>query len=274
MQRLVAAGGKGVNVARTIRRLGGEALCAGFLGGPSGRLFQHLAREEGLPGRWTRIDGDTRTCVIVADAKTGESTVINEAGPSVTEADWRRLIQTAARLARQAQCVCISGSLPLNALAEHFAALLSALKATGRPVWVDTSGAALRMAMSAGVTGLKVNQVEAGALVGVAIENPQDAANAARLIRQRGADQVLITLGSEGAVLVDEGGRWWARPTTGKVLSAVGSGDAFLGAWALALTAGQTSLEALRQAAQAFGGGDVTLEDFHARLAEVAVTLL
>jgi 1-phosphofructokinase family hexose kinase len=277
----VAAGGKGVNAARTIRRLGGEALCAGFLGGPSGRLIQHLAREEGLPGSWTRISGDTRTCVIVVDSEAGESTVINETGPSVTAADWNRLTRTVTRLARQSECVCISGSLPLNSHPEHFAALLRSLRGIDKPVWVDTSGVALATALSVGVTGLKINQSEAGALVGQVIDSPETASQAASQIRARGVAQVLITLGGQGAVLANDAGSLWASPPVSQVMSDVGSGDAFLGAWVWALSAGQPPPEALRWAvaagaanAQSFGGGEVRLDDFRARLAEVTVTSL
>ena len=73
----LTAGGKGVNVARAIRTLGGEALCLGFLGGQTGELLATLAQQEGLNTRWTWINAETRTCIIVLSGDSGEATVIN-----------------------------------------------------------------------------------------------------------------------------------------------------------------------------------------------------
>ena len=85
---LVAAGGKGLNVARVARAFGAEARCAGFLGGHSGQLVAELAEREGLCGGWTWIDGETRTCLIIVDPQGGEATVINEVGPAITNLDF------------------------------------------------------------------------------------------------------------------------------------------------------------------------------------------
>src|SRR5512138_1568438 len=61
---IVVAGGKGLNVARVIRTLGGEPLCMGFTGGHAGRLLADLAQNEGLNSCWTWTDSETRTCAI------------------------------------------------------------------------------------------------------------------------------------------------------------------------------------------------------------------
>ena len=75
-QSIVAAGGKGLNVARAIRTLGGESLCMGFAGGHSGHLLADLAQNEGLSFSWTWIDSETRTCIILASQDT-DATLIN-----------------------------------------------------------------------------------------------------------------------------------------------------------------------------------------------------
>src|SRR2546427_12993873 len=84
----LTAGGKGLNVARAVRTLGGDPLCTGFLGGNSGKLLAMLAKSEGLNADWTWVNGDTRTCVILVSADGCDATVINEPGPHVTTSDW------------------------------------------------------------------------------------------------------------------------------------------------------------------------------------------
>ena len=87
----VTAGGKGLNVARVVRVLGGPVLCAGFLGGHSGHLLADLAEREGLPAAWTWFAGETRTSVILFDPQGGDATVVNEPGQEVTQEEWARL---------------------------------------------------------------------------------------------------------------------------------------------------------------------------------------
>src|SRR4029079_12412351 len=105
-------GGKGPNVARAAQILGAKTRSFCFLGGRTGKTVADLAEHEGLEGDWTWIEGETRTCVIVADGVTGEATVINEPGPKVTQEDWVRFNQNALATIDDATDVCFSGSLP------------------------------------------------------------------------------------------------------------------------------------------------------------------
>jgi len=285
---LAVCGGKGPNVARVARRLGREAVCCGFLGGATGDAAADLADREGLAARWTRIDGDSRTCVVIVDGAGGgggEATVINEPGPPVTAADWQRLVEDVRAEAAHAAAACLCGSMPPGVPDGGVAALVRDLAATGRPVWIDTSGAALAEAAGAAApgsdlpaglpVGLKVNAAEAGSLLGrpVPEDDPRAAAAAADALRRHGPATVAVTLGAAGAVLADGAGAWVVRPPAVTAVSAVGSGDAFLAGLADALLAGLPAPEALRRAAACgaanalqVGGGQVDPADV-ARLA-------
>lgn len=263
-ESMVAAGGKGLNVARAIRTLGGASLCAGFLGGQSGRLLAALAEREGLPGVWTWIEEETRTCVIVVDAD--GATVINETGPMVTADDWGRLHANVMTI--PAEAVCLSGSLPPGSPLDSFVALTRDLCSAGQAVWVDTSGPALSRVLEMGAN-IKVNGAEAGAVLGMAVSSMDEALMAANQMRQRGAQSVAITLGALGAVLVTREGEWFAPTPAVKTVSAVGSGDCFLGGLVVALTADRSPHEALRWAVAAgaanaisVGGGRFTRMEF------------
>jgi 1-phosphofructokinase family hexose kinase len=275
----IAAGGKGLNVARVVRTLGGTALCGGLLGGHSGQLLADLAEREGLPAAWTWFAGETRTSIILLDPQGGDATVVNEPGPPVASDDWARLTADVLRAAEGSDFVCLSGSLPPGSTPELFATLLRSLVAAGRPVWVDTSGAALAAALAVDSVGIKVNGAEAAQIVGHSIEHPSTALAAARELQHGGSRPIILTLGERGAVMAGAVGGWHAQPPALRIVSSVGSGDAFLAGLAVALARGLTEPEALRQAVAAgaanaltVGGGHLELDDFQTILEQTTST--
>jgi 1-phosphofructokinase family hexose kinase len=248
---IVAAGGKGLNVARTIRTLGGDPLCLGPLGGHQGRWLADLAQREGLRSSWTWTSSETRTCTIILDPSTGTSTGLYETGEPLAPEEWRRLSEDAQRECAVAEYVGFSGSLPPGVSTSDFGDLLHALSATGRSVWVDTSGAALEIASQIAGLSLKVNAAEIGALLQCEIASLDAARQAAREVRRRGAATIIVTLGQAGAVLSADAGTWHAAPPVIQSVNATGSGDAFLGGWLLALAEQCAMPEALRRAVAA-----------------------
>jgi 1-phosphofructokinase family hexose kinase len=275
---LIAAGGKGLNVARVVRALGGAATCAGFLGGHSGRLLAELAEREGLRGAWTWTASETRTCVIVVDSHGRDATVVNEPGLPVAPDDWARLTADVVDAAAAADYVCLSGSLPPGSPPDMFAGLLRALCDAGRPVWVDTSGPALAAALTVASVGIKVNGDEAGALLGGAIAQPEQALAAARALHQRTGGPVVLTLGGRGAVLASAAGSWHAHPPPLQIVSTVGSGDAFFAGLVVALASGLPEPQALCRAVAAgaantlsIGGGRLAPADYEAILGQTTL---
>jgi fructose-1-phosphate kinase PfkB-like protein len=147
---IVAAGGKGLNVARVARTLGQPALVCAPLGGLTGELVAQLAEAEGLPARWTRHRaGETRTCVLLVDPAGGDATALNEVGPPLAEADWAAFAADVRGLAPGAAMVLISGSMPHGVAPERLGELVAALGALGVAVLVDCSGPPLAAALAA-----------------------------------------------------------------------------------------------------------------------------
>ena len=267
-ETLVMAGGKGVNVARAVRTLGGEALIAGPLGGASGRIVAELAADEGLAAEWTWVEGETRTCVIVVPEDGGEVTVINEPGPVLSVDDWQRVHADVRALAPRPDAVCICGSMPLGCPPNAMGELVSALRAAGSQVWVDTSGDALRSAIDAKPYGLKINVNEAGEVLGLDDYGADVHFDVASELRGMGIDTVALTLGDRGAMLASGDGCWSAVPPSIGVASPVGSGDSFMAGLLTALGAGQAMPDALKQAvavgaanAASVGSGRFRMDD-------------
>jgi 1-phosphofructokinase family hexose kinase len=247
-ETLVAAGGKGVNVARAARLLGHEIVCAGLIGGHAGKHVAELAEQEGLPTAWTWIEDESRTCIIIVTSEGSDATVVNEPGPTISAEAWTRLRGDVLQAATRAKAVCLCGSLPAGAPADAPADLIQAVEQAGHPMWVDTSKVTLQTALTARPTGLKVNAAEIGEVLGRQINDVETALAAAAEIRLQGIENVVLTLGKIGAVLVTAEGQWWARPPEVQVISSVGSGDAFLAGLVTALLDGANAPEALRQA--------------------------
>lgn len=226
---IVAAGGKGLNVARAAHALDQKALVCAPLGGLTGDQVAHLAAQEGISGRWTRHNaGETRTCVLLVDPAADDATALNEAGPTLAPADWDAFAADVLDAARQAALCVISGSLPLGVEPGRLGALAAALAARGARVLVDTSGPALEAALAARPWGVKVNGAELGAALGRAVEDVPGAAAALHELRARGVTLAAVSLGARGCVAADDSGVWWACPPQLRIVSSVGSGDSLL----------------------------------------------
>lgn len=267
-QVIVAAGGKGLNVARAIRTLGGEAFCMGFVGGHAGHLLADLAQNAGLNSCWTWTNAETRTCTILV-SRNGDATLINEPGAPVSESDWKLLQRDVHKYISSAGLACLSGSFPPDSSVDDVQGLLSMLVDTGKQIWVDTSGSALDTVLSYPGICLKVNGDEISKAFRFDVKDMSSAKRALNLLRERGLATGLITLGVGGALLVTNVGRWYAKGPRVRVVSTVGSGDSFLGGLVSALEAGRDWPHALGDAIAAgtanvlsAGGGQFSLEDF------------
>jgi len=258
---LVVAGGKGLNVARSIKALGGDPFCMGPIGGHTGNLLENLAKQEGLPARWTPIKNETRTCIILVEQKK-DATVVNERGAYVEENESLTFCKDILEMSMSADIICVSGSLPPGFSMETFHMLLAGLVEREKSVWVDTSGDALNAALQVKGINIKVNAGELSESLGMKISNERQASNVGRKLLAQGIGSVVVTLGKDGAVFVSDSGIWFVPSPTIEVISSVGSGDAFLGGLAFALAEGNTPEFALCHGVAAgaanalhFGGG-------------------
>ncbi len=274
----LAAGGKGVNVARAARLLGASVRCAGFLGGTTGDLLDKLAEAEQLSCQWTRIGGSTRICTIILDAAHGHNTVVNEYGPTVNETDWDRFERDVWAASRDATGICLSGSVPPGTPEGRYARLVTRLRDVGTQVWIDISGAALTSVMQLAGVHLKINLDEARALLKRPLASLAASAEAAVALSRGNQRMVVLTLGAEGAILADGDEVWHAQPAAIQRVNAVGSGDSTLAGLCVALDRGETPATALAWGvaagsanAASFGGASFTRSEFDSMLAAVTI---
>ncbi|MGW3934555.1 1-phosphofructokinase family hexose kinase [Streptomyces phaeochromogenes] len=214
-------GGKGLNVARVLAALGHEVTVTGFVGGATGRAVQEqLTHTAGVVDALVPVAGPTRRTIAVADTATGDTTQLNEPGPSVTPAEWSAFQEAYEVLLRSASAVALCGSLPPGVPVGAYAQLVRTARALAVPVLLDTSGEPLRRGLAARPDILKPNADELAELTG-----SHDPSQATRDARRRGAHSVVASLGAEGLLARTPDGDWRAAPPRAVRGNPTGAGD-------------------------------------------------
>lgn len=239
----VYAGGKGINVARVFRTLGGSVTATGFLGGTCGGHIGDGLRREHIPAHFVSIAQESRTCTAVIDPTGQTETVINENGPQVTPAECEELLQRLRELLAAFDAVILSGSLPPGAPPGFYGDIVRLAQSLGVSTILDASGEALGLGAEAKPFLVKPNVHELEAL-GVGGDGWGGSAQALRA--QYGLTLALVTGGARGAVLAASEGTWEATPPAIRAVSALGSGDSLLAAFVWAWQQGQGHAEALK----------------------------
>lgn len=242
-------GGGGVNVARTIHRLGGEALAIYAVGGLTGATYRKLLEAEGVPSLAVPIAGTTRESFTVDETESGEQFRFVLQGPEFSEAEWRSCLAALEAAIAPGGYVVASGSLPPGVPTDFYARVTRLAHAHGARSIVDSSGEALAEAVAEGVYLVKPSRRELGELVGRELVSEQLEVDAASELVSRGSAQlVALTLGKAGAVLASAEGVIRLPVPQVNVLSTVGAGDGFLGAFVWRLSQGRDPESAFRTA--------------------------
>jgi 1-phosphofructokinase/tagatose 6-phosphate kinase len=280
------AGGKGVNVARALKKLGQPVIATGVAGGPTGTRIIEQLTEEAILNDFVRIREESRTSIAVVDPTSGEQTEINERGPTVSESELELFVDKLLYLAKGAAVCVFSGSLPRGVPADLYADLITAVNKLGVTTVLDSEGEALRLATRSGPTVVTPNELEAEELVGHEFSDAGDHPDALREITELGAHEAILTLPTGCVALVGTDGDrrlYRAQIEQGVVdnVSAVGAGDAFLAGYVSSRYGGKPADECLRFAVacgadsiQHFGAGVIDPKEVGRLLEEVTIEAL
>src|SRR3979411_2983868 len=188
------AGGKGVNIARTLKALGQPVIATGFAGGATGAHIVEQPTEESILNDFVRIREESRTNTSVLDPTTGEQTEINERGPAVTEREVELFRDKLVYLARGAAIVVFAGSLPRAVSPDLYASLIRELERLELTTVIDTDGEPLRQAVRAEPDVVSPNVLQAEELVGPQFAGQTEPSLAVREIAELGAREAIMTL--------------------------------------------------------------------------------
>jgi 1-phosphofructokinase/tagatose 6-phosphate kinase len=261
-ETLVLAGGKGINVARALKRLDVPVVATGLAGGRTGTRIVEELTAEAILNDFVRIREESRTSTAVTDPTAGTHTEINEWGPRVSEVELEILLEKLRYLAGAADLVVLAGSLPRSVSEGFYAEAVRELARRGVRVALDTEGDPLRLGLDAEPYLVSPNQREAEGVVGQELEDEEDFLMALDALAELGARNVLITMDTGCFALLREDRRthrFRAIAAQIEPVSAVGAGDVLLAQWvAASIVDGRPPQEALRLAVAA--GAASTLE--------------
>lgn len=240
-------GGGGINVARAITFLGGEATAIFPAGGATGEHLVELLTKEHVPVKTVEAHDWTRQNLHVHVDTSGEQYRFVMPGATLAETELHQL-ETYVQQIEPGAILVISGSLPPGVSTDRLVSIIKTAQAQGIRCVVDSSGDALTAALDIGnIELVKPNQKELSALVQRELTQPDDVRQAAEdIIRQGKARRVVVSLGPQGALGVDSDGSVQVVPPPLKSQSTVGAGDSMVGAMTLKLAENATLMEMVR----------------------------
>ncbi len=243
----VDCGGKGFNVARMLKSLGVGSVALGFAAGKAGELLEEKLQALGIETDFVRIAGETRTNVSIVTAKNDRYMKVNEPGPTISQEDLTKLVQKVVEKSQPGDWWVLAGSLPPGVPPTIYAELTEIIQSAGGKVFLDTSDEALRQSCPAGPQLVKPNAEEAHQLTGLPVGNAAEIAAAAQAIRRQGPENVVISLGKDGALLADGETAWLAASPEIVERNPIGAGDSMVAGLVWGLNEGQSLAEALRR---------------------------
>ena len=232
-------GGKGINVSKVIRAIGGESVAMGIVGGTAGEFIRDQLDQMGIRNDFAFARAETRTNLKVVDPEKGTNTDINEPGAPVERTVLQEVWEKLSGLAKPGDTVVFAGKNPPGVGDSQLAEWITQLRQNGVRVALDTVGTAMKIGVAAGPTIIKPNESELAELCETTLPTIEDLIGAARHVAANGVNYVVVSLGADGALFVSEQWAYRAYGVEVPVGSTVGAGDAMLASILLDLERGR-----------------------------------
>lgn len=242
----IIARGKGMHVSRIVHALGEETLATGLLAGKNGRFIADQLAQEEINNHFLFIPGHSQENTKIRDEKTSMITEFRGHGPLLEDEDIERFLHHLEEIVHQGDILVLSGTLPENAPHDFYARMIRRVRPLGVFTVLDTANSALKEGVIGKPNIIKPNIAELEELVDMKFETEEDIIKGGKVLIQKGIDEVLITLGKEGAIYLSDNDILKITTTDVEVLSTKGAGDAFVGGLAVGLVQGKDTMERLR----------------------------
>ena len=263
-------GGKGINVAYALGKLGANVIATGFIGKEDEEAFSRKLSAVGVESSLLAVNGQTRKTYKIVESASGKDTEFNERGFTITREDKKNLYTLLDRLLKDARWLILTGSLPPGLPESFYKTLI--LYAQNRKVktYLDASGVALQEGAQAKPDVLRINRSELEELVGIKLPDTLSISRAMNEISQKGIRNVVISLGADGVLAADDGRSFRMRTPKVEVKSLTGAGDAMTAGIVYQLSHGIEFQESVRFGAALatssvlrFEPGDFDADDLH-----------
>lgn len=238
------AGGKGINVSRVLKTLDVESTALGFAGGFPGKFIADTLNNSAIQSNFIEVDEDTR---INVKLKTGQETEINAPGPHITSAQFEQLLQQIKNTTSE-DIVIVAGSVPSSIPSDAYAQIAQITAQTGAKLVVDAEKELAESVLSYHPLFIKPNKDELEVMFNTTVNSEEDVIKYGRLLVDKGAQSVIVSLGGDGAIYIDKEISIKAVNPQGKVVNTVGSGDSTVAGMVAGIASGLTIEKAFQQA--------------------------
>lgn len=217
-------GGKGINVSRLLKRMGVPSKALGFVGGFTGLYIKNYLQNEDIETKFVEVHEDTR---INVKLKSNNETEVNAKGPTITEVDFKKLQDQISQLTSEDTLV-LAGSIPSSMESSTYEKLVSICHLNQTKFVVDAEGDLLKKVLPFKPFLIKPNHHELGELFNTSFSTAEEVVPYARKLVEMGAENVIVSLAGEGAVLVNREISILSNVPKGEVKSSVGAGDSMV----------------------------------------------
>ena len=222
----ILPGGKGLNVSTVLKNLGIESTALGFIAGFTGEELKRSIEEKGIKTDFIKVEkGITRINVKISS---NEETALNGNGPEITEEDINKLLEKIQKITEE-DMVILAGNIPRCINNDIYEIICKTLEKNNVTFVVDATKELLMNVLKYKPFLIKPNKEELEETFKEKIETKEEIIVHAKKLQQIGAQNVLISLGGDGAILVTtEGKEYYSKAPKGKVLNTVGAGDSMV----------------------------------------------
>ncbi|MCT8975441.1 1-phosphofructokinase [Clostridium sp. CX1] len=269
------AGGKGINVSRVLKNLDIQSRALGFIGGFTGRFIVDSLKSQGVETDFIEVSGDTR---INVKLKSKEETEINGAGPEIDEEALNRLFKKIDKLSSK-DFLVLAGNVQKSLPMDIYSIIQQKCSHKAVKVVVDTTGEALIATLKFNPFLIKPNNHELEEIFNVKINSKEELIHYGNELKEKGAENVVISMASEGALLICNEGVFHASAPKGIVKNSVGAGDSLIAGFIASYSEKSSLVEALKfgaatGSATAFSMDLCKMEDVKKLLTEITITKL
>ena len=267
-------GGKGINVSKVLKNFGVESTALGFAGGFTGNYIRTALKDYGISEKLVELKENTRINIKLKTEK--DESEIAGVSPKITESEYAEFLNTIKNI-KSGDILVLSGSVPKSLDAEIYKTIIEMLPENVKVV-LDTRGEPFKYALEKGVFLTKPNNVELGEFFNEKYETMEEIINAGEKLRKMGSENVLISLGKNGSVLITEKGVWIGNVPKGTLVSSVGAGDSMVAGTLYGIVKGMEISEAYKYgiasgSATAFTEGLTTLENMENLLNDINIKM-
>lgn len=253
------AGGKGINVSKTIQALGGESIATGFLAGNGGTVICNVLESMHIQSDFIFVEGETRTNLKIVEPG-GVLTELNEAGPCIDEAAIEQLLLKLEAYATKDTMYILSGSVSAGVDKSIYKRIIECVKKKGAAVFLDADGELFTNALEAAPNMIKPNKFELEQYFHCEHEaSEEELIQMGQKLQAKGIQNVIISMGKDGALFLLGNRIFKAAGLQVKAHSTVGAGDAMVAAFSYGMHEKLNIEACIRLSVAASAGAVVTI---------------